>query len=461
MTLPTEARSAEDLRSSLRSLVRLSTADYATLDRLYPGLYPRIIVSGEGAYLVDSDGRRLLDSGAHMGACQIGHGRVEVAKRLAAQSAAIEFTTLDAGLAHPYALELAARLAPLVPVSGRPLFLFGTSGSEANEMAFKVARVFHAARGEGGRRKVLCRAGSYHGATFAAMAATGIPAAREPFAPLPPGFVRVTQPSPGRCGYCSRGGPCTLECAADVERAVEREGADTIAAFIGEPVAFREGIKVPAPGYWPAIRKLCDRHGILLIVDEVITGFGRTGRLFGLEHWGVDADIVTLAKGLTSGYVPMSACVLSERVGSELREHPMTHISTYAGHPFGCAAALAALDILEGEELTEHAASLEELVRAEMVSLKKRQPSVVATSVIGLLGSIELVLADGAKPAEVAATMAHEAYERGMVARAAAEGSEAVFYFYPALVASEEDVRMAFSVFDEVIGQLRSRGLLG
>jgi adenosylmethionine-8-amino-7-oxononanoate aminotransferase len=323
-------------------------------------------------------------------------------------------------------------------VRGRPLFLFGTSGSEANETAFKVARAYHAARGEGGRRKFLCRAGSYHGATFAAMAATGIPAAREPFAPLPPDFVRVTQPSPGRCGYCP----------------------ETVAAFIGEPVAFREAIKVPAPGYWPAIREICDRHGVLLVVDEVITAFGRTGRLYGSEHWALAADIVTLAKGLTSGYVPMSACVVSEQIAQVLDARPMTHISTYAGHPLACTAAIAALDVLEGERLPERAATLEGLVREEMVRLAKRQPCVRATSVIGLLGSVELSLADGADPAEASARITHEAYERGVIVRAAAEGSEAVLYFYPPLVVSEEDVHAAFSVFDEVVEELRSHRLV-
>jgi adenosylmethionine-8-amino-7-oxononanoate aminotransferase len=460
LTLRVEAHSTESIRFGLRSLVRLSTASYATLDQLYPGCYPRVIVSGEGAYLVDADGRRLFDSGAHMGACQIGHGRREVAERIAAQASVIEFTTLDAGLAHPHALELAERLAPLLPLAGPPLFLFGVSGSEANETAFKVARVYHASRGDGSRHKFLCRSGSYHGATLAATAATGIPAAREPFAPLPPGFIRVAQPSPGRCGYCPRGGPCTLECAADVERAIEREGPETVAGFIGEPIAFREAIKVPPPGYWPAIREICDRHGILLIVDEVITGFGRTGRFFGLEHWGIEADLVTLAKGLTSGYVPMSACVLSERIGSELKKHPMTHISTYAGHPLACVAALAVLDVLEREGLVERAADLETVVRREMKRLAAAHTSVSETSVCGLLGSIELALADGAEPAEVSARLAHEAYERGLISRAGAEGSEAVLYFYPALVATEDDVAMAFSVFDEVIGELETRRLL-
>jgi adenosylmethionine-8-amino-7-oxononanoate aminotransferase len=427
--------------------VRLSTADYALLDREYPGQYPRLIVRGEGAYLVDQDGRRLLDSGAHMGACQIGHGRSEVMERIAEQGAAIEFTTLDSGLAHAHALELADRLAPRMPLDD-PLFLFGATGSEANETAFKVARAHHAAKGEPQRRKILCRAGSYHGATFAAMAATGIPAAREPFAPLPPGFIRVSQPSPGRCGYCARGGRCTLACAGDVERALDREGPESVAAIIAEPVAFREAIKVPAPGYWPAVREICDRHGILLISDEVITGFGRTGRFMGCEHWDLQPDIVVLAKGLTSGYVPMSACVVSGEIADTLRTHPMTHISTYAGHPLGCAAALAALDVLEHERLPEHAAALEPVVRDQMTKLAERVPAVTATSVIGMLGSVEVAADD---PPRTAARVAHDAYERGLIVRTAPGEDGIVAYFYPPLVATEDDVAFFFGVLGDVL----------
>jgi adenosylmethionine-8-amino-7-oxononanoate aminotransferase len=441
--------SSSDLRGALRERVRLSTADFGLLDRHFPGEYPRLIVAGDGAYLTDADGRRLLDSGAHMGACQIGHGRPEVAERIARQAAALEFSTLDSGLAHPSALELAERLAPRLPLRGEPLFLFGASGSEANETAFKVARAYHAAQGEPQRHKVLCRDGSYHGATFAAMAATGIPAAREPFAPLPPGFVRVTQPSPGRCGYCGRGARCTLECADDVERAIVREGSESVAALIAEPVAFREAIKVPAPGYWPAIREICDRHGVLLIGDEVITGFGRTGRWFGCEHWALAPDIVVLAKGLTSGYVPMSACVLSGAVAETLRAHPMTHISTYAGHPLGCAAALAALDVLEAERLPERAARLEPVVRDRMTALAERVPAVTATSVLGLLGSVEVAVTGD--PALAAARAAHAAYERGLIVRTAPADGEIVAYFYPPLVVGEDDVDLAFGVLEDVL----------
>lgn len=449
-----------DQRAALRANVRLSTADYTTLDRLYPGLYPRVIVAGDGAYLIDAEGRRLLDSGAHMGACSVGHGRAEIGERIAAQITRMEFSTLDAGFAHPAVLELTERLKPLVPLSGEPLFLYSSSGSEAIEAAVKVARSYHAARGEPGRVKILCRTGSYHGSTYAAMSATGIPAAREPFAPLVPGFIRTSQPSPGRCGFCTRESGCTLECAEDIEAAIQRETPGTVAAMIGEPVPLREAIKVPHGDYWPRVREICDRHGVLLISDEVITGFGRTGRMFGCDNWDLQPDIVVLAKGLTSGYVPMSACITNGTVGDVVRSHPITHISTYAGHPAGCAAALATVDILEREGLPEHARDLEPVVRQRMEHLTATRPSVFNTSVIGLLGSIEFALADGRGATETAARLAHELYGQGLIARTAAEGTTGVVYFYPPLVVTEEDVDMAFAAFNETFAALETAGHL-
>lgn len=446
--------------AGLRARVRLSTADFATLDRLYPGVYPRVIRSGDGAYLVDDAGRRLLDSGAHMGACQVGHARAEIAARIGAQAAELEFATLDAGFGHAPAVELAERLGEVLPLTD-PLFMFSASGSEANEAAIKVARAFHAARGEPRRVKILCRAGSYHGSTYAAMSATGIPPAREPFAPLVGGFVRVGQPSPGRCGFCSPESGCRLDCAAEVERAIEREGPGTIAAMIGEPVAFREAVKVPDARYWPAVREICDRYGVLLILDEVITGFGRTGRMFGAEHWAVKPDLFTLAKGMTSGYMAMSACVLGRHVADVLRRHPIAHISTFAGHPVASAAALANLRIIQEEGLVERARRLEPVVRERMSALQAARPSVTRHSVIGLLGSVEFGLAAGAEASEASARLAHELYERGVIARTAAEGRGGVVYFYPPLIVTDADVRLYFSALDDAVAELERSGVLG
>jgi len=321
---------------------------------------------------------------------------------------------------------------------------------------YDLARAYHARRGEPGRVKVICREGSYHGSTFGAMSATGIPASREPFGPLVPGFVHVAQPFPGFCGRCGADGPCTLACADDVERAITAEGAETIAAFIGEPAAFRQAIKVPHADYWPRVREACARHGVLVIVDEVITGFGRTGALFGSEHWGLRPDVMTLAKGVTSGYAPLGATVLSRHVADAFGDRPLAHISTYAGHPVACAAALANLTILLREDLAGAAARAEPLVRAALGGLGDRHPALRRVSAIGLLASVELQLEAGSDAATTAMRLFHECYERGLIMRTAGEADALVAYLYPPLVVRDEELEAGVAALD---GALTAIGL--
>jgi len=440
----------DHVQQTLRARVRHSSASFPDLDRLFPGSYPRVLVRGDGAYVLDDHGRRLLDGGGHLGACSIGHGRAEIGAAMAEQAAELEWASLDLGLSHPVAAELAERLAPLAPVPD-PLFLFGSTGSEANETAFKVARAYHRRRGAPDRVKIIGRDGSYHGSTYGAMSATGIPESREPFAPLVPGFLHVVQPSPGRCGLCTKEGGCSLECARDVERAILREGPETVAAVIAEPIAFRQAIKVPHDGYFPVLRDICDRHGVLLIVDEVITGLGRTGRMFGLDHSGVTADILTVAKGITSGYAPLGAAVVSGEIAAAFADAPLAHISTYAGHPVSCRAALATLDIVEREGLVANAASGEAVVRECMAGLGEDLGREVEISARGLLTSVEIDLPGREPPADAVRRICHECYERGVILRAAAEGRRATVYFYPPLVVTADDIRAAFAAVTDAL----------
>jgi adenosylmethionine-8-amino-7-oxononanoate aminotransferase len=409
-----------------------------------------MLVRGEGAYVWDDEGHRALDGGGHLGAGIVGHGRGEVADAIAEQARTLEWSSLDLGLSHGVAAELAERLAPLVPVPD-PTFLFGSTGSEANETAFKIARAHHRNGGRPGRVKIIGRDGSYHGATFGAMSASGIPESSEPFAPLVPGFLHCAQPSPGRCGLCTVEQGCSLECARDVERTILREGPETVAAVVGEPVAFRQAIKVPADGYWPLLRDICTRHGVLLIVDEVITGFGRTGRLFGLERWGVQADIVTLGKGITSGYVPLGATLVGGAIAAPFRDSPLPHISTYAGHPVACRAALATLAIIERERLVENAARCEGVALECMRRLRAALGAVQTVVATGLLTSIEFDLPDGAPAADTVRGILHECYRRGLIVRAVPSPPGGVLYFYPPLVVTEDEVRGAFAVIGETL----------
>jgi adenosylmethionine-8-amino-7-oxononanoate aminotransferase len=448
----TRRAEAERARRVASRSVRHFLADFAALDERYPGAYPRVIVRGEGAYLYDDRGHKLLDAGNHLGAGMIGHGRKDVGQRIADQVGRLEFAALDSGMSHDKVTELATRMAEIVPLDD-PVFSFTSSGSEANDLAFKLARAYHRRRGEPERDKILFRDGSYHGSTIAAMSATGASAFRTDFGPLAPRFAQTPQPSPSRCGFCDRTEGCTLACAEALENTIAREGAESVAAIIAEPVAILQAVKVPQDGYWPRVQEICAEHGILLIVDEVVTGFGRTGRMFGSEHWGVRPDIMTVAKGLTSGYAPMGATIVGRHVEDAFADAPLLHLNTYAGHPVACEAALATLDILERERLPERAAHLEADVASGLVRVGELTGRLLRASVLGLLSSVELDVSDHPDPAAVLVAVRHEAYEHGLIVRLAQAEGILTIVFYPTLVVSDEDVRAGTTILADAVAE--------
>jgi adenosylmethionine-8-amino-7-oxononanoate aminotransferase len=425
-----------ETRGAARHSVRHFLADFVKLESEYPGVYPRVIVGADGAYLWDDQGHRLLDAGGHLGACQIGHGRAEIAERVARQIVELDFVALDSGLSHPKAVELAQALAAHVPVDD-PIFSFTVSGSEANELAIKIARAYHTRRGEDGRVLILSRDGSYHGSTFGGMTATGAAAFRTGYGPLLQGFHQVAQPSPGRCGFCTPAQGCNLGCVYALEETVREVGPETVAAVIAEPVAILQAVKIPHPDYWSRVQSICREAGALLIVDEVVTGFGRTGRMFGSSHWGITPDLMTLAKGITSGYVPLGATVVSRSVEEAFTQSPLLHLNTYAGHPVACEAALANLEILIEERLPERAAALEPVLRRQLESLRATVPDVARISVIGLLSSIEIDVSRRSDHERLVLAVRHRMYENGVVARCSCSGGVLTVVFYPALVVDE------------------------
>lgn len=424
-------------RSTAKTRVRHYAANFPMLEDLFPGKYPRLFVRGDGTDLIDSDGHRVLDAGNHLGACLVGHGREDLADAIAEQIRTLEFASLEAGASHPYVAALAKELAGRVPVDD-PIFSFTSSGSEANEVAIKLSRDYHRRRGESGRFKIMSRYGSYHGSTYGATTATSIPAFREPFQPLVPGFVSLPQPFAGYCGACSFGDDCVGHCIAETADIIEREGPHTIAAILAEPVSIPGAVKVPHDDYWPQLRELCDRHGILLIADEVVSGFGRTGKLFACEHWGVRPDILTMAKGLTSGYIPMGAAAVSGRVQEAFADSPLVHVSTYSGHPVASVAALTTLKIIDDEGLVQRAAAREPGLRRRLEEIGSEAPWPARASVIGLLGSLELSLPDDVDAETFRARMWHESYEQGVVVRVTRAAQLVSVFFYPPLVITDE-----------------------
>ncbi len=322
---------------------------------------PLEIVRAEGCYVYDAGGRRYLDAMAGLFCVNVGYGRREIVRAAADQMAELPYCPLTQS--HGPGAQLAGRLAALLP-QGLGRVFFVNSGSEAVETALKIARQYGRQAHPGQNRyKVIARHRGYHGWTMGAASATGQLLRKQAFEPLVPGFSHVPPPDHYRCGFCSSQPACMLACADEVDRVIRMEGPRTVAAVIAEPVIGGGGV-FPAPeGYLERLREICDRHGVLLILDEVITGFGRTGKLWGFEHAGVRPDILTLAKGITSAYLPLAAAVTTERIfevfrSGEAEDAKFTQVSTFGGHPVACAAALANLDILTGERLWENSARL-------------------------------------------------------------------------------------------------------
>ena len=320
---------------------------------------PLEITRGEGCWVWDSDGNRYLDAMAGLWCVNVGYGRHAIADAVADQMKRLPYYPLTQS--HPPAAQLAGRLSELLPEGLDRVFLVN-SGSEAVETALKIARQCARSRRPGENRyKIIARHRGYHGFTMGAMSATGQVARKQAFEPLVPGFLHVSPPDPYRCDHCAPKTECTLACANEFERAIRLEGPETVAAVILEPAIGGGGVFPAPPGYMERVREICDRYGVLMIVDEVITGFGRTGKLFAVEHSGVRPDLMTLAKGITSGYLPLGATIASRRVFETFlsgrdQSAKFTQVSTFGGHPCSCAAALANLEIITNERLWENAA---------------------------------------------------------------------------------------------------------
>ena len=410
-----------------------------------------IFASGEGAVLRDTDGREYLDGLASLWNVHAGHGRRALAEAAAAQMTRLAYASAYSGYSNEPAVRLARRLLILAYPNLSGVY-FTTGGAESNETAFKIARYVWRRRGRPGKTKVISRYHGYHGVTLAAMSATGIPAFHTMFAPVVPGFIHVLPSYP----YRYEG-----SMADALEEAIRREGPDTVAAFIAEPVIGAGGVIPPAADYFPAVREICDRYEVLFIADEIITGFGRTGRWFALDHWGVRPDMVTFAKGVTSAYLPLGGVLVSAQIHNDIREAPAAerfmHAATYSGHPACCAVGLANLDILEGERLVERAAALGHRLLSGLETLRDL-PDVGDVRGLGLMAGIELVTDKRAKTPAVGlgGRVLAEARRRGLITRMRAGQTGDVpigdvVCLAPPLVISESQVDRIVEILRESI----------
>ena len=354
---------------------------------------PKRMEKASGCYVTDDQGKEYLDAVSGLWCVNIGYGRQELAK--VAYEQIVELSYFPLVMSHSPAIKLSAKLLELLGFEGK--VHFSNSGSEANEVAFKIARQYHAQTGKSGswRYKIISRYRAYHGNTMGALSATAQAERRSKYEPLVPGFLHVHPPYCYRCPFGKTYGECNIECATSIEDTINYEGAESVAAIIAEPVISGGGVIVPPDEYLPILREICDRHGILLIFDEVVSGFGRLGKMFGCEVWGVKPDIITMAKGITSGYLPLSATVVQQPIFEAFMDESdpsshFRHVNTYGGHPAATAVSLRNIEILETEHLPERAAQMGDYLMTQLAALKDH-PYVGDLRGKGLLIGVELV----------------------------------------------------------------------
>ncbi|MFN8433697.1 MAG: aspartate aminotransferase family protein [Anaerolineales bacterium] len=369
---------------------------------------PMVIEKGEGVWLHLTDGRKILDGMAGLWNVSAGYGREELAKAAYDQMKDLAFTSNFSGMTNLPSIQLADKLAGFA-YEGLNTTLFTSGGSEANDSAFKTARYYWKRKGKPGKYKVIARKGAYHGVTIGTTFATGLEKYHLMFGPAPEGYVHIPAPNPYRYEGKMKDGETVGQAAArELEEAILREGADTVAAFIAEPVMGVGGVIVPPDDYFPLIRQICDKYEVLFIADEVITGFGRTGEWFALKHWNVKPDILSFAKAVTSGYAPLGGIQISDEIRDTMESAGDTeaymHGYTYSGHAMACAVGLKNIEIMEQEEFPKRA---RELGKRLLEGLKKLEEFSFVGDVrgLGLVCGVEIVSDKTTKTADPATTM--------------------------------------------------------
>lgn len=417
---------------------------------------PLVIERGEGVYLYTADGRKILDAMAGLWNVSAGYGREALAKAAYDQMTKLAFTSNFAGMTNVPSSELAARLSGYAYPSLKTTF-FTSGGSESNDSAFKTARYYWKRMGKPEKIKIIARRSAYHGITMAATFATGIERYHKMFGPALPGFIHVSPPYPYRfdMSLVREGESIGHAAARLIEEAILSEGADTVAAVIAEPIQGVGGVIVPPADYFPRLREICDQYDVLLIADEVITGFGRTGEMFALNHFGIEPDILTFAKAVTSGYAPLGGVQISEAIADSIQTAPDTdlwmHGYTYSGHAMACAVALANLNIIEGERLAERSRDLGPRLLAGLEKMLEF-PFVGEVRGIGLLCGVEIVTDKASKQADMALAgkISKLCLERGLRTRMV--GS--TLAFSPPLVISEDEIDWIVSTLGAVMDSL-------
>ncbi|MDE1948236.1 MAG: aminotransferase class III-fold pyridoxal phosphate-dependent enzyme [Burkholderiales bacterium] len=449
--------------------LRRDNAQYLWHPMAHPGAMkksaPDIVARGEGCWIWDLAGHKMLDGVGGLWSSNLGHSNRAVRDAIVAQLDELPFYNVFRGTTHVRAIELSARLVGLMKPDGVAAVLFSNGGSDAVEGALKIARQYHKLRGQADRFKFVALRQGYHGVHFGGMSVNGNTAFRRPYEPLLPGCFHVDTPWTYHNSF-GFDDPEALgrRCAEMLEREIVFQGPDTVAAFIAEPIQGAGGVIVPPPNYWPLVREICDRHGVLLIADEVVTGFGRGGAMFGTRLWNVKADLWCLAKGISSGYVPLGATAIGAKVAEvferdESGAASVSHGYTYSAHPVAAAAALATLDILEAEDIPGNAARVGAHLQARLRTFVERFATVGDVRGMGLMAGIEMVADKAARTPmprsnDFPARVARAAYERGLMLRVSGPN----IILSPPLVITREEVDFLVDTLEAAFAAVESAG---
>jgi adenosylmethionine-8-amino-7-oxononanoate aminotransferase len=411
-----------------------------------------IFESGHGVWLRDVNGKEYIDGLAGLWNVLVGHGRTALAEAARDQMTALAYCSTYVGSSNKPAIALAERLAGFA-YDNLNMTYFTSGGAESNESAFKTVRHYWKRKGKPNKVKIIARMQGYHGVTMAAMSATGLPTYWPMFEPRMPNFLHISAPNPYRFAGDVKDGESIGQAAARaLEEAIVREGPDTVGAFIAEPVQGAGGVIVPPDDYFPLVRAICDQYEVLFISDEVITGFGRTGDWFALKRWGVKPDIMSFAKGITSGYLPLGGIQISDEIRDVIMNAPAherwMHAYTYSGHPTCCAVALVNLDILENEQLAERAGQMGKRLLEGFKDLAEEYECIGNVRGLGLMAAIEFVADRATKaPANLGEKVRVACVERGLYTRVLGD----TMYFAPPLIISEAEVDQLIQIVGDAI----------
>ncbi|MBO68408.1 MAG: aspartate aminotransferase family protein [Acidiferrobacteraceae bacterium] len=419
----------------------------------------KVWVSGEGSYLIDANGDRFIDGLSGLWCNTAGSGRSELAEAAAKQMSSLGYASGYIGSSNPRAIELAERLAKITYPNINHFFMT-SGGGESTDSNIKLARYYWKVRGKPKKTKVIGRHLGYHGVTFAAMSATGIESYWPMFEPRMPGFSHIPSPYPYRYDPTENAVSQGIAAANELEKQILSEGPDTVAMFIAEPVQGSGGVIVPQEDYFPRIREICDQYEVLLVADEVITGFGRTGKMFGLEHWGVQPDLIQFAKAITSGYFPLGGVGISDEIATVLNDSntPWMHCYTYSSHPVGCAVALAMLDIIETEDFVSQAKTKGAHLLVKLKDALMDHPNVGDIRGLGLMCGIELVKDKTTKlpfnPSDdIGGQVNRETIKRGMFSRVRGD----VYCIAPPITTSEDTLDDIANILGDSVNAVMQR----